>query len=84
MSDKRLFQILDEMNVADIQNKTKFVSLFPDMVNVQQTRNGIHITMGAPLGSIDMGAIAMGSNKKQRIVLMVIDGEEYDKRTIKN
>ncbi len=77
---KRLFELLDEMNVHDIEHNTRFVSLHPDLINVSNHTGGVAVTMGVPKGVIDMGAIAAGSNKKQRIVLMVIDGEEYDKR----
>jgi len=77
---KRFFAVLDEMNAHDIEHNTRFISLHPDVVNVGTQTGGNTVTMGVPKGIIDMGAIAAGSNKKQRIVLMIVDGEEYDKR----
>ena len=77
MAKKRLFQILDEMNAQDAEQGTHMVTLHPDVTNIQQTPKGIKVTVGVPHGSLD---VLNGDTGKHRVVLMIIDGDEYDKR----
>lgn len=74
---KRVFQILDDMNVHDIKNKTRFVSVNPSVTEVRRSKNGLLVTVGVPFEALD---IYKQLNGKQRVFLMVIDGDEYDKR----
>ncbi|HEX2683616.1 MAG TPA: hypothetical protein VHL77_06775 [Ferruginibacter sp.] len=45
---KRMFQILDEMNVADGKNGTATLGLCPHLVSANTVKQGGHITMGVP------------------------------------
>lgn len=72
--------MLDELNQHDTENKTRFVALFPDIVSVNQKKNGIHVTMGVPIGAIDVAAQLADAPVNQRLILMCLDKSEYDKR----
>lgn len=76
MGKKRLFQVLDEMNVSDIENGTKLVSVGTDFIAGDTTKKGCKITMGAPLGVIN-------DLMKDKLipVLLLIDKETYFKMT---
>lgn len=73
---KRLFQTLDDMNVHDGDHKTAFVGVCGDFVSGQTTKRGAQITMGAPAEAVTN--ILTG---KTIPVLLLIDKEEYNKRT---
>lgn len=75
---KRAFQVIDEMNLVDTETGSKLVRLFPDVVSMNETKKGMHVTMGVPLGELSIAGVAFKGT--QRIVLMVIDGAEFDKR----
>lgn len=66
------------MNVHDTDHNTKFVTLHPDVVEITQTNKGSHVTMGVPFGVLNLMKYQTG---KQRVVLLIIDGDEYDKRS---
>jgi hypothetical protein len=74
---KRLFQVLDEMNQHDSENGTRLVQLCPDVIEMNELKKGMQVKMGAPIGAISINKVMQG---KQRVVMMVIDGDEYDKR----
>lgn len=48
MSKKRLFQVLDEMNVNDEANKTATCACCFDLVGANKVKQGGHVTMGVP------------------------------------
>lgn len=76
MEKKRLFQILDEMNVADTTNKTTFVGVCPNLVSADYTAKmqGTKITMGVP------GNMVLDIQTNDIIpILLLIDKKEYDK-----
>lgn len=78
MEEKRLFQVLDEMNVHDIENGTRLISLHPDLVSADKCKQGTRVTMGAHEGAaLDI------LNGKLMPVLMLVDKEEYFKRNPK-
>lgn len=76
---KRLFQVLDEMNQHDTLNGTQLVTLHPDILTLQHMKKGTRVTVGVPNGVINI-ADQMRDKPKKRIVLMIVDGEELDKR----
>lgn len=78
MEKKRLFQVLDEMNVYDAEHKTHLVAVCPDVISIDHIKRGTKVTIGAPVGLINISHNLKGS---QRIVMLVIDGAEYDKRS---
>lgn len=73
---KRLFQVLDEMNLADSENNTAFVAVCPNLVAADYGKNiqGTKVTMGVP-GNV---VIDLQANKLIP-VLLLINREEYDK-----
>lgn len=71
---KRLFQILDEMNVADGENKTAHVKVCPDLISANKVKAGTKITMGAPEISV-----YNLMNGKTKAILLLIDLDEYNK-----
>jgi len=77
MSDKkRLFQVLDEMNVEDGKNKTSLVSVSPHFISADKVKQGAKICMGA-----EEHVIMDLWNEKSMAVLLIIDKAEYFKRT---
>lgn len=78
MDKKRMFQVLDEMNVHDTEHNTQLVSLHPDLIEMRDMKQGVRITMGVPHGVVSLSDQLY--NRKKRIVLMVVDGAEFDKR----
>lgn len=72
---KRLFQVLDEMNVEDGEKGTALVGLCNDLIAGDKVKGGAKISMGAPESALHN--IISG---KTIPVLLLIDKEEYFKR----
>ncbi len=72
---KRLFQILDEMNMSDIENKTQMVSISNHLVEAKSCKAGGLITMGAD--HLRMQQLALGQN--HIALLVIVDKKEYEK-----
>ena len=71
--NKRLFEILDEMNVADSEDNGARVAICPDMVSCDSGhKSGGRVTMGIP-HSLSIEAL----HGKRIFVLLAIDMEEY-------
>lgn len=70
---KRLFQILDEMNVFDIENGTRTLSIGNSFVGAEKVKAGTKVTMGA-----DDSAIMQIHNNKVIPILLLIDQEKYN------
>lgn len=73
--NKRLFQILDEMNVKDTEKGTALVGVNNAFVGAQKAKGGGHVTMGVP-ESVIMDLLF---NKNKIPILLIIDKEEYDR-----
>ena len=73
--EKRLFQILDEMNVKDEKEKTAFVGANYAFVGAQKAKGGGHVTMGVP-ESVVMDLLF---NKNKIPILLIVDLEEYER-----
>lgn len=75
MAKKRLFQILDEMNILDTENNTKLVQVCPNLVSANFSKNlGTKITMGCP------GNVVLDIDADKLIpVLVLVDKSEYDR-----
>lgn len=52
MNKKRLFQVLDEMNVNDDANKTETCACCFDLVGANKVKAGGHVTMGVPTEAV--------------------------------
>lgn len=76
---KRMFQVLDEMNQMDIENNTQLVTLHNSILEMNHVKQGTKVTVGVPPGILNI-AHQISDNPKKRIVLMIVDGEEFDKR----
>lgn len=73
MSKKRLFQVLDELNVLDIENGSRLLSVGGDFVGAEKVKAGSKITMGA-----DEAAIMQIYNREVIPVLLLINSEKYN------
>jgi hypothetical protein len=71
---KRLFQILDELNVQDTANGTSNVGVCNQLVETRHTKHGMNITMGVP-------AMLNNDILKGKVVptLLLVNMEEYNK-----
>lgn len=76
MEKKRLFQVLDEMNVSDIENGTKLVSVSSNFISADKIKQGSKIAMGS-----DDSAVMELITNKVIPVLLLIDKETYFKLT---
>lgn len=74
--NKRLFQTLDEMNVADGENNTGNVGICNFLVSANKTKQGGHVTMGVP-ESVVLDLVL--NPKKKMCLLLVIEKSEYEK-----
>lgn len=72
--EKRLFQVLDEMNQADTENKTRTVAISNTMLRCKTVKAGGEITMGA-----DNKSLVDLVSDKAIAILVVIDRAEYEK-----
>lgn len=70
---KRVFEVFDEMNVADTQNGTALVGLVPSLVEAKTAKGGGHVTMGVPREVLDK----IMFTKNISVVLLVYDYAEY-------
>lgn len=75
MTEKRLFQVLDEMNQHDTENKTALIGLCNQLISGDKVKGGAKISMGAPEGALH--DIMSG---KTIPILLLINKEEYFKR----
>lgn len=72
---KRLFQLLDDMNVFDGENKTSMVGVCGDFVSANKAKGGTHVTMGAP-----QDVLMQVMNNEVIPVLLLINRADYEKR----
>jgi len=75
--EKRMFQILDEMNLDDVKNNTRHVVLSNTFISADQVKEGAKISMGA-----DFRALSDLMTEKVIPVLILVDKEEYFKRKV--
>lgn len=74
---KRLFQILDEMNVNDETNKTRHCRVSNHFVSADLAKGGGHVTIG-----VDAEVIHdLAANSDIRCLLLVVDYNEYERLT---
>jgi hypothetical protein len=74
---KRLFQILDEMNVADTENKTALLGVCSHFVGAQKAKGGGHVTMGVPEKSVI--DFVLHNDEKTIPLLLLINRAEYER-----
>lgn len=72
---RRLFQVLDEMNVEDIEKGTRLVEVSSNLISANTIKQGGKVTMGVPQQSI------MDLSLDNKIpVLLMVNKDEYFKR----
>lgn len=76
MENKRLFQVLDEMNVSDMEKGTRLVSVSGNFISADKVKQGTKVSMGSDDSSL-FGIM----NDKLIPVLLLIDKETYLKLT---
>lgn len=69
---KRLFQVLDEMNVNDEKNKTATCACCFDLVEAKTAKGGAHVIMGVPAEALHK--IMLNEYKP---MLVLLDMKEY-------
>lgn len=74
---KRLFQVLDEMNLNDENNETKHVQVSNHFVSCNIANGGGHVTIGVSSEVVTELAL----KKNLRCLLLVIDFDEYERLT---
>lgn len=74
---KRLFQVLDEMNVNDENNKTRHCRVSNHLVSANLAKGGGHVTIGVEAEAIH----ELATNNDIRCVLLVVDFKEYERLT---
>ena len=72
MSNKRLFQVFDEMNVNDGVNNTATCACCFDMVDARTAKGGGNVTMGVP-----DEAIIKIMNNEYKPIMILLDYNEY-------
>lgn len=72
---KRLFQVLDDMNVHDAEHKTKFVGVSGAFISADKVKQGAKISMGA-----EESVLFDLVSGKSIAILLIIDRNEYSKR----
>lgn len=73
-NNKRLFQILDEMNVNDDINKTATCGCCFELVAANKVKAGGHVTMGVPAEAVMK--IFLGEYQP---ILILMDKKEYNR-----
>lgn len=77
MADKRLFQVLDELNQEDAENGTQLVKVSPHFTDAKKVKLGAKITMGA-----EEAALYEIMNEEVVPLLVLVNKKEYQKRFI--
>ena len=72
--EKGLFQILDEMNLADAKDGTRLVAISSTFIQADKVKQGAKITMG-----VDEQSLHDIMNEKVMPILLIINKEEYYK-----
>lgn len=73
--EKRMFQILDEMNQEDTANKTRMVEVGIDFISGDKVKGGAKIAMGMP-----ESALFDIISETKIPLLILVDKKEYFKR----
>lgn len=73
---KRLFEVLDEMNIEDGINKTSLVAVSPNFISADKVKGGTKVSMGA-----EDYVINDLLTDKSMPILLIIDKKEYFKRS---
>jgi hypothetical protein len=72
---KRMFQIWDEMNLDDVKNNTRLVSISNILISADKVKQGAKISMG-----VDEQTFYDLMDDKIIPVLVFVDKKEYFKR----
>jgi DnaJ-class molecular chaperone len=75
LNEKRMFEVLDEMNLEDVKNGTRMVSISNTVVRAIKTKKGTEVTMGC-----DDQVLLDIMARKVSLILVVVDEKEYFKR----
>lgn len=71
---KRLFQVIDEMNVNDGVNKTATCACCFDMVEAKTAKGGAHVIMGVPAEALHKLML-----NEYKPMLVLLDMKEYNR-----
>jgi len=73
---KRMFQILDELNLLDEQGGSENVGVYNQVVSVNQYTNHGHVTIGVSPQTAQELAL---NTKNKRAILIIVDMDAYNK-----
>ena len=73
--ERRLFQVLDEMNQDDVKNNSRLVAISNNFISADKIKQGSKIAMGA-----DEQTLLDVVSGKYIPILIFVDKEEYFKR----
>lgn len=74
-----MFQILDEMNVADGENGTTHLVICDQLIEARTAKGGGHVTVGVPAEVIHWLTF---NSENTKAVLLIIDFDEYKRRAV--
>lgn len=77
---KRLFQVLDEMNVSDTENGTKTVKISNYFISANMVKQGGKIEMGVDSETFQQIANGVFGNPEVIVVLLAIDRKSYKEK----
>lgn len=72
---KRMFEILDEMNLDDVKDNTRLVRISNSLISAAKIKQGAKISIG-----VEEKVLYDLMNEKIIPVLILVDKEEYFKR----
>lgn len=72
---KRMFEVLDEMNIDDVKDNTRLVAVSNTLISVDKVKQGVKISMGA-----DHHVLDDLLSDKVIPVLILVDKSEFFKR----
>lgn len=71
-----MFEILDQLNIADTADGTSKVGVLPDVISVNMYTNHGDIKFGLP---VDVARKLTLESSRYKPIMLVVDMEEYNK-----
>ena len=72
---KRMFEILDEMNLDDVKNNTRMVAISNTFISADKVKQGAKVCIGT-----DEQSLYDIMNDKVVVLMICVDKDEYFKR----
>lgn len=72
---KRMFEVIDEMNLSDMENDTFLIKTSANLLSAEKVKQGAKLTIAIDAQCMDEIAF-----EKSMAVLVIVDKDEYFKR----